>query len=148
MKLLISGSREASPKMLEFAKLITTRAWYRGYEIIVGDAEGIDKQVVQTAEKFNAHYRAYGITRLARNGAICYQNVKPILAAKRFKPHAAYFHRDRYMVSESDIVICIWNGRSEGTRRVYDFAVASGKRAYLYNGNKLIEKFEPEERHG
>ncbi len=145
VKVLISGSRDASPALLELTKVIVMRAWYRGHEILVGDAEGVDEVVAQTAEKFKANYTAHGITKAARNGAQCYSDVRPLLTKVAYM---GYRHRDRLMVRSADIVICIWNGHSTGTRRVYDFAVHSGKRAYLYNDKGLIEKFEPEGQHG
>lgn len=143
VKILISGSRDTSPKLLERAHFITVKAWYRGYEILVGDAPGIDMQVVKTAEKFNANYTAYGITAKARNNALCYVNVSSRFD-KKYNAHAAYYHRDRLMVAEADMIFCVWNEESMGTYRVFEFAIQSGKRAYLYNGNKMLEQFDPE----
>jgi len=49
MKVLITGSREASPQMLAKAVEVVVWCQQHGYTVLVGDAPGVDRAVRQPA---------------------------------------------------------------------------------------------------
>lgn len=82
--LLISGSRAATPNMLDYARRAVARAYALGWTIIVGDAVGVDQAVAEAATALhhqhphvqqdaqNAHLwtlcRVFGLSAEPRNG--------------------------------------------------------------------------------
>ena len=48
-RLLVTGSRKATPAMIEYARKAVSRARERGWEVIVGDASGVDAAVMRWA---------------------------------------------------------------------------------------------------
>lgn len=138
-QVLISGSRYATTDMLDVVRAVLHRIRYYADELIVGDAEGIDAEAVRLAERMGVPYTTYGIWGKARNGASEYVNIWREVERRAGKitgsPHTRskilYTHRDRFMVEQADIVICIWNGKSSGTKAVYDYAIELGKSAVL-----------------
>lgn len=130
MKLLITGSRDASRKMLHVARrIVRATKWddefypsLLGCEIVVGDASGIDDEVVITCRQYGVTYSCYGITQTPRNSAHIhfYDQVS-----------GDFLSRDRVMVEQCDLCIAIWNGVSRGTKYTYDYAVKLGKKARL-----------------
>lgn len=121
MKLLICGSRAASPAMLDYAIGCVERAQANGWTVIVGDASGVDAAVVQACERVGVPYTCYGITAQARSGA--HQYVR--LDVPTFRA------RDEWMVRQVDVVMAVWNGQSRGTQAVYRYAVQQGRQAWL-----------------
>lgn len=145
--ILISGSREASTELLERVRGAVGRVLWNRDDLIVGDASGVDEHVVQLAQQFNMHYMAYGIQRLARNGARRYTNVRMRLNhAISLYPTTLYRLRDEFMVQQVDVVLCFWNRQSAGTKYVYQYACKLGKEAYLIGQDGLIESNRPVKR--
>lgn len=138
---LISGSREANAELLQMVRAGVLKVWFRHDELLVGDAAGVDNYAVQQAENVNLHYMAYGIQRLARNGARRYTNVRSRLNTKYVTsyPQTLYRLRDEFMVQQADVVLCFWNERSNGTKFVFEYACALEREAYLISANGLIE---------
>jgi hypothetical protein len=138
-KILICGSRYATHAMLDMARSVVSRTHYYGGEILVGDADGIDKKVVQTAECIGLSYVAYGIWHKARNGAVSYMNIWPEVSNRvgkqyrgsKYRTKQLYTERDKWMVEQADFVVCIWNGKSTGTKAVYEYARSCGIEAVL-----------------
>jgi hypothetical protein len=94
------------PAML--AKVEEVVLWMKrqGYELLVGDAPGVDAHVRVCAEALSVPtmlYGAYGRLRRRRHEQVV---VVP----------EAYAVRDRLMAARADIVVCVWNGTSRGTR--------------------------------
>ena len=143
-KVLISGSRYATREMLNVVCAVLHRIRYYADELIVGDAHGIDAEAVRLAEQLNVPYTAFGIWNKARNGASSYVNVwceverraGKIVGGQHKRAKVLYTHRDRFMVEQADIVVCIWNGTSTGTKAVYDYALELGKDAVLRQPGK------------
>lgn len=138
---MICGSRVHCEKLMERARLLTARAWYRDHNILVGDAHGIDSIVVQQAESLKAKYCAYGINqRRGRNRA---RNYEPVTVDISLAFKEQYCQRDRALVDTADIVACCWNGydKRSGTWRVFEYAVSQEKRTLLYTPNGLIEDY-------
>jgi hypothetical protein len=121
MKLLIAGSRAASPQMLKYAHACVLRAKAQNWHVLVGDAYGIDEAVVRACEQERVPYTAYGVQVRARNRAKYYSNTGLV----------SFTARDEYMVTLADKVMAIWNGASKGTLHVYQMARQAGKTAWL-----------------
>lgn len=124
-KLLITGSRQATKEMLAYACFAVERAKELGWTIIVGDAEGIDHQVLYKCCWLEVPFRFFGITPVPRHYC-CLNHVN-----RYNKIDGDYLARDRKMVWECDRVLAIWNGISRGTKYTYDYAVKLGKQADL-----------------
>jgi len=118
MKVLITGSREASPDML--AKVREVVAWCTrdGYEILVGDAPGIDAKVREEAFIQGVPFTVCG----------AYGRYRPGLFGQRGGcDWPDYLARDRHMAQRCDLCIAIWNGRSRGTRATAAYATSLRK---------------------
>ena len=116
--ILICGSRNASPRMLGLARAAVKRAEQLNWQIIVGDANGVDEEVIGHALCCTV-YAAFGF---ARNSADRHEIV--------LVP-GNYTARDNVMIAAADMVFCIWDGKSKGTARNYNRAVELGKQAWL-----------------
>ncbi len=121
MKLLISGSRNATKTMKTTARAAVLRANELGWEIIVGDAVGIDHEVILACQKHGVPYTVYGITAEPR----CIKNVPYVHV------QGNYTQRDKIMVLNADNIYCIWNHESPGTKKVYEYAKFTGKPAWI-----------------
>ena len=67
--LLIAGSRDATPEMLEYARRVVRRAHDKGYMIVVGDnPKGVDYAVVRECCRLQAKVIVCGIANYPRNG--------------------------------------------------------------------------------
>src|SRR5579859_5254845 len=60
--LLICGSRIATPQMLELARRVVQRASELGWTILVGDAAGIDAEVICACESLKLPAKCFGIS--------------------------------------------------------------------------------------
>lgn len=107
-KILFTGSREASPDMLEATReYIKKHVAGRNVIVIVGDAEGIDYQVIQTCDELEIPIEVHGAYGRMRHNT---------WTGKNF-PHEvkSYLGRDRLMaemVGVNDMVVAVWNGKS------------------------------------
>ena len=120
--LLITGSRCISQRGLAYARRVVERARQLDYEVIVGDASGIDDAVMRCCDELGVACTVVGAyNRLRRRTASC----------KVVTVSGSYIQRDRYMAEQCDFCLAIWNGSSRGTKTTYDFAVKLGKTAWL-----------------
>lgn len=125
--LLITGSREATPAMLDYARRCVDRAFELNYEIIVGDAEGVDECVMKHAHALGAMCIVYGANgKLRRQTTSC----SPEIVAGN------YLARDKAMALACDRCIAIWNGHSRGTMHTLNYAKAAGKECWLKDFSK------------
>jgi len=131
-KIMICGSRKRTSKMADYAKRCVQKALANGDSIIVGDACGIDEDVVTVCERIGVPYTCYGISADPRNHASNYVNTGL----------ADYTARDERMVGEADKVMCIWNGDSNGTMNVFHYATKSKKQAWLATFIKWFDREE------
>ena len=141
-RLLITGSRQASPEMLHYVYRLVEYAREKGWSIIVGDAEGVDSAVVDNCWAQGVAFTCYGISQRPRLPTC---SVRGFIAAPEYEQVGRdYLDRDRYMVSQCDRVMAVWNGVSRGTRYTYDYAVAHHKKAeirtFLVEGTELYER--------
>jgi hypothetical protein len=123
VKLLISGSRNASPEALRYAKRIVLRARELGWEIVVGDAEGIDYEVAKLCREYGVPFHTYGVTQAHRT--------LDVSADQYTRVEGDYLARDRYVCELADRGMFIWNGVSRGTKYTHDYMVKLGKPADL-----------------
>lgn len=124
-KLLISGSREASQKMLEYAERTVIRAKQLSWSIIVGDASGVDHAVMLACGKYHVSFHCYGISPVPRH--YYSRSGAPDGLGDYTMVPGDYLARDRFMAGLCDRAICIWNGVSRGTLYTHNQVVALGK---------------------
>lgn len=126
-RLLIAGSRRASPNMIEYTRRVVARAIEMGWEIVVGDhPDGVDAAVVQACQQQAYHQViVVGITPQPRSGGV--PGARYVQIAK------TYAERDQLMAKASDQGIFIWDGASSGTKQGYAYLQSLGKPAHLLN---------------
>lgn len=130
IRLLICGSRVCDDHMKWIACRGVEEAKHRGWSITVGDAEGIDLAVMQRCCALDVPFKCFGITAQPR--FICCETHLWGSAIYHVVP-GGYYRRDEHMVDHhADAVLAIWNGRSNGTKYTFDYAVQKGKQAYLW----------------
>lgn len=112
----------------------------KGYKIIIGDANGVDKQV-----QFYLHSKGYRnvevfcVNGLCRNN-IGNWNVRSI--SSKYKGFKAFSERDRKMVEEADIGFFIWDGKSKGTKANIYNMLSKGKPIWVYLKKKIYNHQE------
>jgi len=124
-KLLITGSRNASAKLIAVAKKAVEHAQALGWEIVVGDASGIDMIVINTCDDLNVPVTVYGANNVMRH--------KTKTGANITTP-GSYIDRDVLMAEECDKCFAIWNGESRGTKLTYKTAMELHKEAWIFTG--------------
>ncbi len=127
MKLLITGSRDISPRMLDITRnVIDRRLTLAPHELtlVVGDAGGVDKCAMDYAHQLGISCHIWGI-----NGR--HRNKTP--SASLFHINGNYLMRDIAMAQVCDICYAIWNGSSTGTIYTYNAAKQLGHKSFLYN---------------
>lgn len=131
MNLLICGSREASPAMLDYARRCVYRALEVGHSIIVGDASGVDTAVVIACLSIGVPCTVYGIYDHPR----CFRQMRQVKDAKiepvYIRCEGDFLARDRVMAEACDLCIGIHNGISRGTAYTVRYAQKLGKEAHL-----------------
>lgn len=119
--LLITGSRSASPVMLDYARRCVQRAKERGYTVIVGDAHGVDAAVMDECHRLDVpHVIVGGFHKVRRRTA----------SGRTYAHGGTFLDRDRYMVEACDICIAVHNGISRGTAYTASYAQTLGKEVH------------------
>jgi hypothetical protein len=123
MRVLITGSREASSAML--AKVGEVVLWVKrqGYELLVGDAPGVDAHVRVCADALSVPSTVYGAYGRLRGRRRSHEQV--VVISEDFRA------RDRFMAQRCDICVAVWNGVSRGTRFTFQQAQRLGKRVIV-----------------
>lgn len=133
---LIAGSREATPAMLDYARRAVRRAHKRGFTIIVGDnPRGVDMAVVGECRCLKTPVIVAGVANFPRNKG-CKHGSYVKVARDTYRGANGYqlnryTVRDRWMADTAHIGLFIWNGDSPGTKSGYDYMLARGKEAHL-----------------
>lgn len=112
-----------------FCRQTVTRCKELDASIIVGDAIGVDAEVVCECIKQAVPFTCYGITSKPRNGC-------PLRFYVQVPCCRNYLERDDYMVRQlgpDGICMALWNGTSRGTIYTYEGAEKAGAKAYLKN---------------
>src|SRR3990172_8332971 len=93
-RVLITGSRNSSEAMIQKGKDVTIKCIQNGWHIIVGDAGGVDTEVIRTAGAFRyPHITVWG--------AKGFQRVMTVHGENRFTK-AGYIERDKIMAASCD----------------------------------------------
>lgn len=136
--LMIAGSRDATPQMLEYARRAVRRAQERGYTVIVGDnPKGVDMAVVRECRRLKTPVIIAGVGNFPRNGG-CRHGQYVKVHRDTYRGSNGYLLnrytvRDRWLVDNAQIGIFVWNGDSPGTKAGHDYMVSRGKDAHLIN---------------
>lgn len=127
-RLMIAGSRHATPNMLEYARRVVAVAIKHRWTIVVGDnPQGVDAQVVTELNQLDySDVIVVGIARQPRNGGVS--------SGQYIQIGTTYTERDQAMARSCDRGLFIWNGKSPGTLR--------GSRYMKGIGNKTVHLME------
>jgi len=133
---LIAGSRDATPDMLEYARRAVRRAKERGYTVMVGDnPKGVDMAVVRECRRLHVPVIVAGANNFPRNGGCSHGSYvkvhRDVYRASGGHLLPRYTIRDRWMVDNANIGIFIWNGDSPGTKKGYEYMHSRKKDAHL-----------------
>ncbi len=126
IKILVSGSRDADPEMYGQADaLIQVLLKKAGeFEIIVGDASGIDKHIMDSCNELGIVHHVFGAYGKMRN--VTKTSINHVT-------YGTYLQRDRWMAGLCDRCYAIWNGVSGGTIFTYKVVREMEKIAHLFN---------------
>ena len=112
-KLLITGSRKAGSQLLwlswELISTLNKDIW----EVIVGDAPGIDANVIRSCDYHGIKVTVYGAYDKMRNKTTTGENVTT---------PGSYPDRDKIMADKCDQCVAFWDGKSRGTKITYSAA--------------------------
>lgn len=119
---LVSGSRAADEALVKVAtnalEIIKPRV------LICGEAPGIDTAVIAWANENEVPCVVFGIGKSSR---VKLAEGAPYMQVEGGK----YAARDEFMVNVAGKVLCVWDGKSKGTRHVFDYAMSLNKPARL-----------------
>lgn len=161
--LLICGSRDTNPEMVSFAQNCARRAVIdNAWHVITGDSLGVDQAVAAALEEVRVDLdgewwiplRVFGLSDAPRHGitspSVDYTKLSkvriPYVTGSQNRRYVrvgeviinTYRLRDEYMVNQVDMIMCIWNGRSNGTKHVFDYALSRG---FVPDENLWIRSF-------
>lgn len=148
---LFSGSRTASPAMLDYTQSMVQKAIDKDYLIFVGDnPEGVDYEVLQYIR--GQAYRNYSViapstdpTEYFEPRSIC--KLKGVPYAGPRYDRAAYTKRDQEMARYAHKGIFLWNGVSPGTIMLHKYMTENlEKETHLINfksGKPVVQSFVP-----
>lgn len=123
-RLLITGSREATPEMLELVDQLVLDAKADGDEVIVGDADGVDARAIYQCDLLKVPVTVYGAYEKLRRRAKTGLN---------YGLKGTYPQRDLYMAERCDVCVAVWSGVSRGTRITFEAAATFGKPVTVYD---------------
>jgi hypothetical protein len=122
-KVLMTGSRQATPAMREKVEDVVLWVKRQGYALLVGDAPGVDAHVRVCAEALSVPttvYGAYGKLRGRRRG-----DEQVVVVPEEYMVH------DRLMAQRCDLCVAVWNGRSRSTKATFESARRLGTRVLV-----------------
>jgi ribonuclease HI len=124
-RLMISGSRSANWNMLEYARRVVDRAINSGWQIVVGDnPDGVDAEVIRECNlRHYGNVIVVGVAQKPRNGGV--------RGGQYVQRGSSHGERDQLMAKASDRMLGIWDGKSPGTEKAYQFAQSLNKAAHL-----------------
>ena len=123
MRVLITGSRQASPQMLAKVEEVVQWVKQQGHTVLVGDAPGVDAHVRVCAEALSVPTTVYGTYSRLRGRRRSHEQVVVV--------PEDYTVRDRLMAQACDLCVAVWNGRSPGTRLTFEHARRLGTRGIV-----------------
>ena len=123
VRVLMTGSREASPAMLAKVEAVVLWVKRQGYALLVGDAPGVDAHVRVCAEALSVPTTVYGAYGRLRGRRRSHEQVVVV--------PEEYVVRDRLMAQRCDLCVAVWNRRSCGTKATFESARQLGKRVLV-----------------
>jgi len=131
MKIFIAGPR-AITSLPQEAKARLHGIYEKGYTILVGDANGVDKAI----QKYYATLGYDNVIVYASNGAarnnIGDWPVEAVEVAGNIKGFNFYAMKDKAMARDADYGFMLWNGESKGTLSNIINLLADGKKSLVY----------------
>ncbi|MGL5931826.1 MAG: hypothetical protein ACRCY7_02815 [Cetobacterium sp.] len=112
----------------------------KNFEVLVGDADGIDSSVQKYFKSKNyGNIKIYCTNGVIRNNFGDWEVISAF-AKDNERGRAFYTVKDKKMAHDADIGFMIWNGESEGTLNNIINLLKAGKRVCLFldNENKLL----------
>lgn len=130
MRVAIVGSRSIDDEQYVFDEISTILAQRTPPDepivIISGGAKGVDSIAKMYAEDNGYDFILFKPYHLIDNKA-------------DFQPRY-FFSRNRQIVDNSDLVVCLWDGESNGTEHVIQYATRKGKALEI-----VIRKYDSEQ---
>ncbi|GAB5377842.1 MAG: hypothetical protein AcusKO_43040 [Acuticoccus sp.] len=130
-KVFLSGSRRLSRLNASVERRLENMI-AQGFQIILGDANGIDKAMQNYFAK-----RKYQSVTIYCSGRLCRNNtgqwdVRHVDVPPGLKGREFYSHKDRRMATEADYGLIVWDGKSAGSLANARELVRNGKSAVIY----------------
>jgi hypothetical protein len=123
MKVLITGSRRATPVMLAKALEVVQWCQAQGHAVIVGDASGVDHAVREACAQLHVPVKVYGAYGRIREEALGSGWEERLLT------HGSYPEHDAIMAQRCDVCVAIMKApRRHGTYHTGKYAEGLGKR--------------------
>src|SRR3989338_6787013 len=121
-KVFLSGSRKIKTLPQEVKERVDNIIW-KGFQVVVGDANGADKAFQAYLEK--KHYKnvvVFCMNSDCRNN-LGNWDVKPIHSNVKKKDFKFYSTKDEEMAKEADFGLMVWDFESNGTfNNIYNLA--------------------------
>jgi hypothetical protein len=131
-KVFIAGSRRLS-RLNNDVRYRIDNIIDKGFTVIVGDANGVDKAVQRYISSRNySNVVVFCMDGGCRNNIGDWQTRKITAADPRRRDFAYYSTKDRAMVEEADYGLMLWDGRSRGTLTNIVHLVREGKPVVVY----------------
>jgi hypothetical protein len=119
--ILVTGSRDATKPMRLKAREVVVWIAANQYELLVGDAPGIDEACRTLGAEVGLRPYVYGAY-----GKIRQPEINPT-GERRIIVPGGYLARDRVMGDQCSACVAIWNGRSWGTQYTGLYVESLGK---------------------
>jgi hypothetical protein len=132
MRVFIAGSRRITRLNNDVISRLDNILQNR-YEILVGDANGVDKLVQEYAnDRKYETVTVYCVNSTCRNN-IGNWHISSIAFSSNKKDFSYYASKDEAMARDADYGFMIWDGRSKGTLRSLERLVCLNKKLLLYH---------------
>jgi len=132
--ILFTGSRDANPEMLMLVHEYTDSLIGQDVRVIVGDAEGVDYQVVRNCDELEIPIECHGAYNKMRFKT---------WTGKNITHDTDYLGRDRIMANllePGDECVAVWNGKSMKSGTIATARYAKKKEATIVWLYKSPEK--------
>lgn len=131
LKIFIAGPR-AIKEIDENVSMKLQNILEKEYDVLVGDADGIDSSVQKLLNKQNyKKVTVYASKGIARNNYGDWK-IKNVIVEGNLTGFDFYAQKDLEMAKDSDIGFMIWNGKSKGTFNNMINLLNLGKKVILY----------------
>lgn len=131
-KIFIGGSRRLS-RLSQDVKHRIDNIIDKGFTIIVGDANGVDKSVQQYINSRSyKNVIVFCMENACRNNLGGWPTKRISAAGPGRRDFSYYSTKDRAMAEESDYGLMLWDGRSRGTLTNIVHLVREGKAVVVY----------------